>query len=48
MNVNVTGAVNMTYLEMEFGVTVNMSEMMSDQEASAVTSLLNDLEELTL
>ena len=48
MNVNVTGAVNMTYLEMEFGVTVNMSEMMSDQETSAVTSLLNDLEELTL
>ena len=48
MNVNVTGAVNTTYLEMEFGVTVNMSEMMSDQEISAVTSLLNNLEELTL
>ena len=49
MNVNVTGAVNTTYLEMEFGATVNMSELMSDQETmSAYTSLLNDLQNLTL
>ena len=49
MNINVTSAVNLTYLEMEFGATVNMTELMSGQEeTSAVTSLLNDLEELTL
>ena len=50
MNNNVTSAVNLTYLEMEFGVTINMSELMSsgNQEASSVTSLLNDLQELTL
>ena len=49
MNINVTSAVNLTYLEMEFGATVNMTELMSGQEeTSAVTSLLNNLEELTL
>ena len=47
MNINVTSAVNLTHLEMEFGATVNMTELMSG-ERSAVTSLLNDLEELTL
>ena len=47
MNINVTSAVNLTHLEMEFGATVNMTELMSG-ETSAVTSLLNDLEELTL
>ena len=49
VNNNVTSAVNLTYLEMEFGTTINMSELMSseNQEASAVTSLLNDLQVLT-
>ena len=41
---NATSAVNLTYLEMEFGATINMNE----SDTSAVTSLLNDLKELTL
>ena len=50
MNNNATSAVNLTYLEMEFGVNINMSNLMSseNQEAPAVTSLLNNLQELTL
>ena len=47
MNNDATSAVNLTYLEMEFGVTVNMSDLMSSGN-QAVTSLLNDLQELTL
>ena len=50
INNNATSAINLTYLEMEFGATINMSELMSpeNQGTSAVTSLLNDLQELTL
>ena len=48
MNNSATAAVNLTYLETEFGATVNMSELMSsDNETSAVTRLLDDLQELT-
>ena len=44
VNNNASSAVNLTYLEMEFGATINMNE----SDTSAVTSLLNDLKELTL
>ena len=44
VNNNETSAVNLTYLEMEFGATINMSE----SDTFAVTSLLNDLWELTM
>ena len=47
INNNVTNPVNLTYLEMEFGTTINMSELMSS-ENQAVTNLLNNLQELTL
>ena len=49
INDNVTNVVNLTYLEMEFGITINMSELTSNQEEIFVfTSLLNNLQELTL
>ena len=50
MNNNVTNAVNLTYLEMEFGAVVNMSEFMSseNQETPVVTRLLNDIQDITL
>jgi len=47
MNDNASSPVNFTYLEMEFNVTVNMTEM-SGNDASAITNLLDDLQALTL
>ena len=47
MNDNTTSSVNVTYLEMEFGVTVNVTEMSND-DATAITNLLDDLQALTL
>ena len=48
MNNNAISAVNLTYLEMEFGATINISELTSNEEGNAFTSLLNDLQNITL
>ena len=50
MNNNATSPVNFTYLQMEFGANINMSELMSSENegTSAITNLLNNLQELTL
>ena len=50
INNNVTSyrTVNFTHLEMEFGVTINISEITSNEEGTAFTSLLNDLQNFTL
>ena len=43
---NNTSSVNVTYLEMEFGVAVNMTET-TNNEASEITDLLDNLQSLT-
>ena len=48
VNNNVTSAVNFTHLEMEFGTTINISELASNEEGISFTSLLNDLQNITL
>ena len=50
MNNNAISPVNFTYLQMEFGANINMSDLMpsENEETSAITNLLNDLQELTL
>jgi len=47
INDNTNSLVNFTYLEMEFNVTVNLTEM-SNNDTSAISNLLDDLQALTL
>ena len=47
-NVTSYSAVNFTHLEMEFGATINISEITSNEEETAFTSLLNYLQNITL